>query len=79
MIQISYTKLKYILTIQFKLEVSFAALKQFVLKTSSPIQHLVIDINAYHNIQCMIQMECERGLVKLMNMLQVVSNSLNLR
>ena len=77
MIQISYTKLKYILTIQFKLEVSFA--EQFVLKTSSPIQHLVIDINAYHNIQCMIQMECERGLVKLMNMLQVVSNSLNLR
>ena len=77
MIQISYTKLKYILTIQFKLEVSFA--EQFVLKTSSPIQHLVIDINAYHNIQCMIQMECERGLVKLMNMLQVVSNSLDLR
>ena len=77
MIQISYTKLKYILTIQFKLEESFA--EQFVLKTLSPIQHLVIDINAYHNIQCMIQMECERGLVKLMNMLQVVSNSLNLR
>ena len=76
MIQISYTKLKYILTIQFKLEVSFA---EFVLKTSSPIQHLVIDINAYHNIQCMIQIECERGLVKLMNMLQVVPNSLNLR
>ena len=76
MIQISYTKLKYILTIQFKLEVSF---DEFVLKTSSPIQHLVIDINAYHNIQCMIQMECVRGLVKLMNILQVVSNSLNLR